>query len=640
MESSRLAGLTEWLGNHPLAAGLLVAAVALADALPVAGMLVPALAILLAVGALLGLGVLDPAWILGCAALGAFLGDLAGYALGRRLGPRLRGIWPFRRYPGWIARGEDLFRRRGALGVIVGRQIGAIRPFVPAVAGMLAMPPARFLLAAVPSALLFALAYLVPGWLLARWWPLIAAVAGRVGLLVLLLAGLAVLTWHGSRRLHDLLAPRGAMWVDRAAAWARAHPRAGRWLRGLFDPHAPESGALLLLSLLLVASTVCALAGLGLALADDAPPGAPEGMLTALRHPWGDGVARWLLPLTEPSFALASMLPALGWLALRGQRRALLHLAGLLLVSAVTAAVLALPVVAAAGAKVPAGVLLTAAGWTLLAVLTADSLPRRPRAGPYALAALLSLLAALPGVYLGSGGMAGALAAVALGHALGLLFGIAYRRHRRARMWTLPLQRWQKLGASMLAVAWLALGGPAGPGELPQPAPRVLPAEPATWEAWLPERREDFGAQRRWPLQLRWLGEPEQLAGRLAAAGWEPVAPAAGLALLGMLDLRATAPPPPRLPQVHAGHGEALLLRLPACRGGEWQLRLWPSGWQSADGRPLYLGHVGRFVEVRPWGLWRTWKHVGDEDRGLRLVAPLLADPPAQPRSGSSSSKR
>jgi membrane protein DedA with SNARE-associated domain len=62
------------------------------------------------------------------------------YWVGRRWGDRLRGIWPFSRYPQLLERGETLFRRNAFKSILVARYVGAIRPFVPAIAGIARMP--------------------------------------------------------------------------------------------------------------------------------------------------------------------------------------------------------------------------------------------------------------------------------------------------------------------------------------------------------------------------------------------------------------------------------------------------------------------------------------------------------------------
>jgi membrane protein DedA with SNARE-associated domain len=61
-----------WVSAHPHAAGLLIFLVAFCDALAVVGIVVPALPLLIAVGALVGLGHVDGSYAVICAALGAF----------------------------------------------------------------------------------------------------------------------------------------------------------------------------------------------------------------------------------------------------------------------------------------------------------------------------------------------------------------------------------------------------------------------------------------------------------------------------------------------------------------------------------------------------------------------------------------
>ena len=125
------------------------------------GIVVPALPLLFAVGTLIGLGHLDGPYALLCAAAGAFVGDAISYWVGYRWGPTMRQRWPFRRYPQLIDRGERMFRRHGSKGIVIARFVGAVRPFVPAVAGMLRMPLQRYAPASAIAALTWAGA--VPG---------------------------------------------------------------------------------------------------------------------------------------------------------------------------------------------------------------------------------------------------------------------------------------------------------------------------------------------------------------------------------------------------------------------------------------------------------------------------------------------
>lgn len=651
MEDARLEALIDWVAAHPLAAGLLVAGVALADALPVAGMLVPSMAILFAVGALLGLGVLDPAWILTCAALGALLGDALGYLIGRSYGARLRKVWPFSRYPGWLDQGERLFERRGAWAVVIGRQVGAVRPFIPAVAGMLGMRAATFFAAAGAGAVVWTFAYLGPGWLLGKSWALISAVAGRLGILLVLLAVTVLMTVWLVRRLYGRLAPRVGGWLDRLAAWARAHPLLGRPLGGLLDPKAPESAALILFALGLVLATSSALSLFALA-EERAAIGIDLRLAQAvhnLRHPFADQFALYLLALTGPAFAALSATPTLLWLAWRRRWLALLHAAGVALAAAGSAVVLGWSVSLPSGQPglhstefhpIASGPLIATAIWVFLGVLFADEMPRKSRAWPYVLAALVGLGTGLPRLYLGLHWASALSAALLLGAATGALFGIAYRRHQRARAWLQPLRRVQLGGATALAVVWLVVQAPASVAVLPSaPELRLEDDLQAAYEQ-LPAFRDDFGSRRRWPLDLVWLGDIGALSAWLGESGWEQVAPAEGLATLAIFDFRPQTTVPPRVPVSHDGRGESLLMRRPAAAGGEWQLRMWPTAWRDSAGRSLYVGHVGRFVEQRPFGLWRHWQRVEGDFPAPRLLPATLRRAAAQPIEGSSSSRR
>ena len=72
----------------------------------------------------------------------------------------------FRLHPDHLEKGVHFFERYGDLSVALGRFFGPIRAVVPLVAGLLHMPPKRFFIANVLSALVWAPAYLAPGMVL------------------------------------------------------------------------------------------------------------------------------------------------------------------------------------------------------------------------------------------------------------------------------------------------------------------------------------------------------------------------------------------------------------------------------------------------------------------------------------------
>lgn len=71
---------------------------------------------------------------------------------------------------GWIQRhqkmlhrAEDFFQRHGFAGVLVGQFIGPIRAVIALIAGVLDMPPKKFITAIIIATLIWAPVYLMPG---------------------------------------------------------------------------------------------------------------------------------------------------------------------------------------------------------------------------------------------------------------------------------------------------------------------------------------------------------------------------------------------------------------------------------------------------------------------------------------------
>jgi membrane protein DedA with SNARE-associated domain len=158
--------LLDWIRANPEHAGWVVFAMALAESLAIVGMLIPGVVILVGAGTLIGAGLLNFWEMFAWAVAGAVIGDGLSYWLGHHfeyLTARFR--W-FRLHPDHMAKGVRFFEKYGDLSVAVGRFFGPIRAVVPLVAGLLHMPPARFYMANILSALVWAPAYLAPGILL------------------------------------------------------------------------------------------------------------------------------------------------------------------------------------------------------------------------------------------------------------------------------------------------------------------------------------------------------------------------------------------------------------------------------------------------------------------------------------------
>ncbi len=155
-----------YIRAHPEMAALVIGVTAFAESFAFVSFIFPGFAILVAAGALVQAGLIDPVTAALAGAGGAILGDAISYWIGLKFGPALPTIWPFRRHPDAIERGVTFFRKWGWPSVFVGRFFGPLRAFVPLVAGMCRMPAVPFYIANVVSALVWAPALLYSGYLI------------------------------------------------------------------------------------------------------------------------------------------------------------------------------------------------------------------------------------------------------------------------------------------------------------------------------------------------------------------------------------------------------------------------------------------------------------------------------------------
>ncbi|MGH7209922.1 MAG: DedA family protein [Acetobacteraceae bacterium] len=164
-----IASVAGFIKDHEVWAAPLGFALAFGESLAFISLLLPATAILLGVGILIGASEISflPIWL--AAALGAGLGDWTSYWIGRRFGGAILGVWPLSRHAGVLPRAHAPFARWGMAGVFIGRFLGPLRAVVPLLAGISSMPQGRFQFANFTSAFLWAAAVLAPGNWGFRW---------------------------------------------------------------------------------------------------------------------------------------------------------------------------------------------------------------------------------------------------------------------------------------------------------------------------------------------------------------------------------------------------------------------------------------------------------------------------------------
>jgi undecaprenyl-diphosphatase len=182
--------LLSWIEQNPAHAGWVVFAMSLVESLAIVGVAVPGVVILFGVGTLIGAGLLDFWSMCLWAIAGAVIGDGLSYWLGHHF-DYLTERWRwFRVHPDHLQKGVRFFEKYGDLSVALGRFFGPIRAIVPLVAGLMRMPPRRFFIANVLSAVVWAPAYLIPGTLFGEvarggdWRQMLFPVAGIVLIVV------------------------------------------------------------------------------------------------------------------------------------------------------------------------------------------------------------------------------------------------------------------------------------------------------------------------------------------------------------------------------------------------------------------------------------------------------------------------
>ncbi|MGO4572408.1 DedA family protein [Microvirga sp. 2TAF3] len=149
----------------PLILGLLT----FAESLAFVSLVVPAIAMLIAVGFVVAAAEIPfwQAWI--GAVTGAFLANWISYAIGRRYKTLAYDVWPLSRNAHLIARGERFFQKFGPWAVFLGRFFGPTRAVISLISGIFLMPSMLFQAANLASAFVWAFVLLAPGAGLAKY---------------------------------------------------------------------------------------------------------------------------------------------------------------------------------------------------------------------------------------------------------------------------------------------------------------------------------------------------------------------------------------------------------------------------------------------------------------------------------------
>jgi undecaprenyl-diphosphatase len=544
---------------------------------------------------------------------GAIVGDTLSYWVGRYFRADIWGLWPMRKYPGMIARGEGFFASHGGKGVLFGRFIGAVRPIMPTVAGVAGMRPLHFLTVDSISAILWAPCYILPGAVFGASLGLAAEVASRLAVLLLLAGLLLWLVFWSTRRVLAWLPAHAERLLHMLLDWSRRHRMLGRLGKGLADPAQPESPALAILALMLLSAGWVTLAIIW-GFDDLRYPWPTDALvyqfLQDLRAPPADIAAMAIAQLGDWEVYLPLTIVILATLLLTQRRRAAAHWAAAVLFGAALAALLTLPFRIPEPARYyhEAGRAGFAAGHIVFGTVIYGFLPvllsarLKPARRWWFYGPFLGLIAlmAFARVYLGAQWLSDAVIGLTLGLLWVALLTLGYRRHRPQLVHTLPL-----LIASLIvfciagAMQWTT--NLADDLQAYQARRYIAQMSPSEWRSdpytRLPVYRVDLRGRMDRPLNLQWAGRLGEIRKRLSALGWQPPPGMSADSSLLWLTSRPGIEGLPVLPQLHDGEHQALLLRYPIDTSHQWVLRLWPSDWmvkENGRGIPIWVGNVSR----------------------------------------------
>ncbi|WP_456378074.1 VTT domain-containing protein [Thiolapillus sp.] len=616
--------LLEWVAANPHWAGVIVFSMAFAESLAVVGMVVPGVAVMFAIGALIGAGALDFQSMVIWSVVGAVAGDGLSFWLGKKYQQQLTGLWPFSKHPAMLKRGVSFFQRYGGKSVVIGRFFGPVRAIIPLVAGMMNMPAGSFLFANVLSALIWAPAYLLPGMAFGASMELASEVAMRlVVLLVTLVGSLWFLGWL-SHRLFMLIQPHSKQLLQKVLRFGEKHPRLQRIALALGDPEHPESAGLAMLAGLLVLSSfilivIALLPQSPLLIADTAL----HLGLNELSNPAGDRIMLGLPALAGNSTTLTMLVVISLVLWISGLKLATHHWlagAGGVWLLSIVLEVLMRQSPALISAMPDVYVLRATVFFSLGAVLVATPIAYARRWRVYSAATLLIVMVTFAQLYLGS-----TLPAVL--HALGggiiwsTAIGMAYRTHGEEKI---AGRHALTMGISLLLLAF------ASAVSVPPPPP--APAMPQiqgnmTLEQWqqggwqkLPRYRDDVLNKKNHPLNLQLAGSVDTFYDKLRQQGWQPARTATGLAWLELLTAADSLEQLPLLPHSHAGQMSFRILYKPGSKQRQ-VVYLWPSRYIIKEtGQPIWLGEVTNQKKKQWLGLLSYPVSTSDRQSALKAL--------------------
>lgn len=611
---SFVTSIIEFISAHPGLAYAAVFLLALSEAIPVIGVIVPGSAIIIGISALVPTGAVTVWPLLITAITGAIAGDGISYWFGRQYHQAILSRWPLNRQPGLLAKGERFIELHGGKSIFLSRFTPA-RAFVPLIAGILHMPVRRFYIANIVSAFVWAPAHVIPGLLVGASLSLAGDEAGRLAVLLIALIILIWLIIWFVRLTIRYGVPRLAAGQQKLWQWTQT--REG-WIaeviKPLIDPSRSETRVLTLWAIVIIAA-----AWLFLGILEDVVTGdtlvtvdaAIYAMLQQLRTSVGD---RLLIGVTELGDTVVVLCVAISvFLALlwqRAWRTAAYWIAAIGFAGALNTGIKLAIHRARPGEMAYTGVsefsfpsghtTVNAVMYGFLAFIIARQYRAIVQIPVFAVALSFIVLIAFSRIYLGAHWFSDVSASLTFAAMWLIVMGLAYHYHV-GEINVRPL--------AFVAIAALIVAGSINvywryPTDVVRYSiQREITTIPAD-EWWrgsyhLPaQNRLDIEGERQEPMTVQWSGSLQSLQAQLGAAGWKQ--PVFWSLASTMAWTTATTDPAllPVLPFMNSGRLPSLVLIRPAGEGGSapsrYVLRLWRVDTQvtASINEPLWIGSV------------------------------------------------
>lgn len=537
MFNSIVQPLVQFLHTHPHSSGLIAFFVVFAEAMAVIGVIIPGTITMTAIGILIGSSVIPAGSTFLWAICGAITGDYLSYLLGIYYKDKLHVVWPFSKYPKLLEHSEKFFAEHGGKSVLLGRFIGPMRAMIPMVAGMFKMPQGKFLVAAIPSASLWAVGYMIPGILigaLSMELPPKVATQFTFGVLLAIVI-IWFLVWF-IQHFFKTIYLKFDFYIMKIWQCMKKYRFFSWFANFLADPREPDNHLQLTLTFIVIVTLVLFFGLMSSVIAHgyvtilDKPV---YHLLCSIRNRSLDDLMVVFTMLGQKEVILCAAAIFFLWLLKKRYWYIAIHWSILIVLSAFVISSLKIftdnvrPesfIKALSTPSFPSGhVLLSIAVFGFLAVLIARELPKAQRKIPYIIAGIIIFLVTFSRIYLGVHWLTDVVGSILFGISILLFITISYRRRHSVKV---PSKQVIRVSVSIFGLVWLVYSLIFFHSALQSFKLSWVP-QTINMQSWHDQKFVNplYRANRLGnPIQVfnvQWLGDLDEIKDYLLMKGWE-----------------------------------------------------------------------------------------------------------------------